>query len=136
MARKLFWTMLLAAAMPLTAAACGVCIEDKVAATYDFKVVANATRNNHTVLFFELTGLASHGAPTRQAIVSAVEQTPGVERGSVRLSLEQAAVSFAVNASRYPPADMKKRIEKKLAAQQLRLKPLRTIYKGELTEPA
>lgn len=136
MLRKLLAAALLTIALPLNAVACGVCIEDKVAATYDFEVIAKATRDGHAVLFYEITGLASPGPQAQQAIISAVEKVRGIERGSVRVSLEQAALSLVVNAKRHPPAEIKQRIEKALAAQQLGLKLLRTIQKGKLSAPA
>ncbi len=134
--RRLLLLALLSAALPLTAAACGVCIEDKVAATYDHEVVTKAARDNHAVMYFEITGLASRVPPTERWLVNAVEKTRGVESGSVRVSLEQAAVSFTIDPNRHPVAGVKKLIEQKLLPQQLGLKPLRTLYKGKLSAPA
>lgn len=133
--RNLLVSALLGFALPLSAAACGICIEDKVAATYDFEVAAKATKNDHTVLFFEIAGLRSPDPKTRQAIIATVGKIPGIERGSVRVSLDPAAISVVFDAKRYPLAAMQKRIEEKLAAQHLRLKLLRLIQNGKLVEP-
>jgi hypothetical protein len=127
---------LLAFALPLTAAACGVCIEDKVAATYDFGVVAQATKNGHAVLFYELAGALPQDPKTAEAIAAAAAKIAGVERGSVRVSLQPAALSVVVDIKRYPRADMKNRLQKSLAPWHVSLKLLRRIENGKLSAPA
>lgn len=134
--RRLLAAALLASALPLTAAACGVCIEDKVAATYDFQVVSHATRNGHAVLFYELVGPISQDPKTAAMISAAAEKAAGVEHDSVRVSLQQAALSVVVDARRASPAEMKNRIEQKLLPWRLGLKLLRTIENGKLSAPA
>ena len=48
------FAVVLAAAMP--AAACGVCIEDRVAAVYDQPTVDRAVARHQEVVFFALNG--------------------------------------------------------------------------------
>ncbi|HCY64223.1 MAG TPA: hypothetical protein DHV59_15660 [Oxalobacteraceae bacterium] len=134
--RQLLAAALLASALPLTAAACGVCIEDKVAATYDFQVVSHATRNGHTVLFYELVGPVAPDPKTAALIAAASAKAAGVEHDSVRVSLQQAALSVVVDAKRASPTEMKNRIEQKLLPWRLGLKLLRTIENGKLSAPA
>lgn len=133
--KQLLAAALLTLALPLTAAACGVCIEDKVAATYDFEVIGKATKNDHQVLFFDIAGPLALAPQNRQAIADAVAKIQGVERGSVRVSLEPAAMSMVVDGKRIAAAEMQRRIEQKLAGQQLRLKLLKTIKNGTLSAP-
>lgn len=135
-ARHALFAALLSAALPLTAFACGVCIEDKVAATYDHAVVTQATRDRHAVLFFEITGLASQAAPSSQWLVGTVEATRGVARGSVRVSLEQAALSFAVNGSGQSATGVRRAVEQRLAPRHLGLKLLRMFDQGKLSAPS
>jgi hypothetical protein len=81
------------AAVP-AARACGQCKEDKIAATYDHAVVTAARKKGQTVVFAELRGA---GGPTSRAdawIRGQAEATAGVARGTVRVSLEPAALSF------------------------------------------
>ncbi len=133
---RLLAATLLAAAVPLPVAACGVCIEDKVAATYDFEVAAAATKKQHAVLFFELQGAVANDPKTVQAIAAAAAKVRGVERDSTRVSLQPAAVSVVVNPKRHATADMQARLQQALAPWRLQPKLLRTIEDGRLTAPA
>ena len=56
------------------ARACGICIDDKIASCYDHAVVT--------------------------ALLAAIAALPGVQRASGRVSLESAALSFAVDPAR------------------------------------
>jgi hypothetical protein len=85
------------AAAPMLAAACGVCIEDKMAATYDHAVITSAVNQGHAVVFAEMIGVPSSNAAQTRKIIQAFEATPGVDRGSVRVSLNPAAISFAID---------------------------------------
>ena len=64
MRRVLYGSLCLALIVPATRAlACGHCIEDKIAAVYDYALVTQATARNHEVVFFALAGrLVSMGA--------------------------------------------------------------------------
>jgi hypothetical protein len=85
----------LCAAVPIWAAACGVCIEDKMAATYDHAVITSAFHHGHAVVFAEMLDAPSYAKGQERKIIQAIEATPGVDRGSVRVSLNPAAISFA-----------------------------------------
>jgi len=78
------------------ARACGHCLEDKIAATYDAAVLKLAARRGLVVVFTEIRGPAA-GAPPELAarIRRAIESAPGVEPGTVRVSLDPPAASFA-----------------------------------------
>jgi hypothetical protein len=82
-------------AVPIFAAACGVCLEDKMAATYDHAVITTAFNRGHVVVFAEMSGAFTEGKAQEREIIRAVEATPGVDRGSVRVSFYPAAISFA-----------------------------------------
>jgi hypothetical protein len=77
--------------------ACGVCIEDKVAATYDHEVVVRAAAKGKVMVFCEVAGPLD----PRQ-IRNAVHRVRGADSASVRISLESAAVSFALDAKQSP----------------------------------
>ena len=74
--------------------ACGHCKEDKIAATYDYAVVSAARRNKQTVVFAELRGAIGPLSQTCDWLRQQAEVSPGVIHGTVRVSLEPAAVSF------------------------------------------
>ncbi len=72
--------------------ACGVCVEDKVAATYDHGVLQRASARGHLVVYCGVTG-RTDAARLRRAAA----QVRGLDRDSLRVSVEPAAVSFALD---------------------------------------
>ena len=108
MNRRLYLRLALAASIaaalaPGRAAACGVCVEDKVAATYDHAVVTRATDRGQVVVFAEVKGggtAASRAAAARRAAA----RVRGIDPGSVRVSTQPSAgLSFALDARASTP---------------------------------
>jgi hypothetical protein len=89
--------LLLALAAPV-AWACGVCVEDKVAATYDYAVVQRALARGQVVVYCEVSGRAD-AAQLRHAAV----KVPALDAASLRISAEPAALSFALDTARQSP---------------------------------
>ena len=84
--------------------ACGVCIDDKVAATYDHAVVTSAVARHQLMVFGEIAGAVDMKVATSR-IARAAPEVPGIDRRSVRTSLAPAAFSFALDpAARAPDA--------------------------------
>lgn len=88
---------LLAAAAGLAAGAggahaCGTCVEDKVAATYDHAVVQRAAAAARSVVYCEIEGQWD-----RARLEAAARRIRGVDASSLRFSREPAALSFAVD---------------------------------------
>ncbi len=102
-------------ALSLEAAACGFCLEDKIAATYDHGVITKAASQKHQVAFFHVDGTAPRDALEKAAYAA------GADRGSVRIALEQQALSFAFDPAKTRLASMQSRIEK---AGRVTLMPL------------
>ena len=75
--------------------ACGHCKEDKIAATYDYAVVSAARRHGRSVVYAELRGAIGPASPLGPWIRQQVESSTGVVRGTARVSLEPAAISFS-----------------------------------------
>src|SRR5262245_43362881 len=96
------------------ALACGYCVEDKIAAAYDHGVIVRALDTRHKVAFLSLEGtlVKSQG----RKLAHAVEATAGVDRGTVRVSVEGGAVSFAYDPSR-PLSAIVEGVSKSVAAQ-------------------
>jgi hypothetical protein len=74
--------------------ACGVCNEDKVAATYDHAVVRRATLQGRVVVFCEVRGTFD----SRQ-LKAAASRITGIDAVSLRTSTNPATVSFALDGS-------------------------------------
>jgi hypothetical protein len=101
------------------AAACGYCVEDKIAATYDHAVVTGALAKRHQVAFLHVDGTV----PSRRALEEAVYSAPGVDRGTARVSADLLTVSFAFDPARATLGAIHARIEKRLARHGVSLLP-------------
>lgn len=114
---------LLVLLLPLQGWACGYCVEDKIAATYDHAVVRRALAQKHHVVFFHVEG----AAPGRKALEEAVYSAPAVDRGSVRVSADLLTLSFAFDPARANLGAIHTRLEKRLAAHRLSLMPFQVM---------
>lgn len=95
------------------AGACGVCVEDKIAACYDHAVVSAARSQGREVAFFAVQGAAPQDAPLRAKLARLLDATPGVARGSARVSLENGALSFAYDPKRSSAIAISDALEKR-----------------------
>ena len=123
---RLLAALLLAGAAP-AALACGYCVEDKIAAAYDHAVVVRALGRKHHVAFFHIDGALASGEGTKRALEAMVESAGGVDKGSARVSVETATLSFAFDPQGAALARLHQVLEKKLAARKLSLMPLRVM---------
>jgi hypothetical protein len=89
----------------ILAIACGVCVEDKVAATYDHALVERALAQHRVVVFAEPR--ASVDERRLKAFAAAARRAPGVEAATVKTSAAPASVSFVLDPKR---ADAKKTV--------------------------
>lgn len=106
------------------AIACGYCIEDKVAAVYDYAVVMKALEQNHHVAFFAIDGPLVADDATYRAIMAIVASARGVDKGSARVSVESASLSFGFDPKRTRLVEVQRTLETRLAPRRLSLLPL------------
>jgi hypothetical protein len=118
--------LLAAAVAPVGALACGVCIEDKIAATYDHAVITRAAARHQVVVFASLDGFGDARALARDA-TTAASRVNGIERDSVRAAAEPPALSFALDPSRQSAEAALGQIEKRAATPGLKLTLLRVV---------
>jgi hypothetical protein len=104
--------------LSLNGLACGFCVEDKMAGVYDHATVSGAIARNHHVAFFHIDGELAPGPATKRALEGLANDLAGVDRGSVRVSLESAALSVAFDPQRTPVAALQAALERKLAAKR------------------
>ena len=107
--------------------ACGYCVEDKIASTYDHAVVTQALAHRHQVAFFHIDGAVVPGEATKRSLEAIAESTPGVDKGSVRVAVDTFTISFSFDPRRAPLVTVQAALDKKLAAKKLSLMPLRII---------
>ena len=85
----------------LLAIACGVCLEDKVAATYDHALVSRALAQHRVVVFAEPR--ASIDDRALKAVAAKAARAPGVDASTVKTSASPASVSFVLDPRRADP---------------------------------
>jgi len=118
------------------AAACGVCVEDRVAAVYDSRIIEGALAKRHHMAFFGLEGPLPATADSRRAVLRALQASGGIT-GSARISLPSASCSVAYDPRRTSLASLREATERRLAARGLSVAALRVIDDGgRLVEPA
>ena len=120
------WSAILLLA-PAAALACGVCVEDRVAAAYDHAVVVRSLERRHEVVFLAIEGEIAASARLSREIQAAVESAGGVDPGSARVSLASASLSFAYDPGRQKLGPIMRALEKALASKGLSLSLLRVI---------
>ena len=89
----------LAALLPLASHACGACVEDQVAATYDHQVVQRAAAAGDVMVYCKVDGPLD-----ARRLLRAARGVTGIRPQSVRTSVQPAALSFAVDPSRQSAA--------------------------------
>jgi len=113
-----------------SAFACEICIEDQVAATYDFAAVTKAQAAGRGIMFTAVHG-RNAGAPGSAAIIRrTIAAVPEVDQDSIRLSIVPPAASFAWDPKRHPPGTVLRAINHKLVKNGLALVALRTENSG------
>lgn len=113
--------------MAANALACGHCIEDKIAAVYDYAVVKQALARNHEVAFFALAGDVMASAENHRAIERETSKVPGIDPGSVRVSLENASLSVAYDPRMHKLEGIERELARRLARHGLTPGLMRTI---------
>lgn len=125
-ARKAAATLMLAA-WCTAALPCGHCVEDKVAAVYDHAELLRAEAAHHHVAFCVIDGNLPPGDSTQRDIVRAAEEARGVDRGSVRVSVDNPALSFSFDPARTSVERAVRMMNRKISALGLRLEPIRVM---------
>lgn len=118
---------------PVSARACGVCVEDKVAATYDHAVIEAAIAGRRQVVFVAVDG-APPSADLKSRIAAAAARVRGIERGTLRIAASPPAFSFAMDAAQ-DARPVVASLQKALRDVDARLTLLRIMRDGRFIEP-
>ena len=135
--RKALRVVLLVAAfsLPAAALACGYCVEDKIAAVYDHAAVTRAIEEKHTIVFFAIDGPLKPGDATRGKIQAIARSAQGVDRDSVRVSVDLATLAVAFDPRRANLAAVQGALDRRLAPLGLSLLAIRVMDRpGDLAE--
>ena len=122
-ARRRAWVALalvLATLRPGAAQACNLCLEDKIAATYDWQLAHRAARAGHVIVFAEIHGpVRSDDGTLQRDLAKRLSALPGVDPGSVRISLAPPAASFACAPGGQTPRRLVAAVSKAIAPRGL-----------------
>jgi hypothetical protein len=113
---------------PAAAWACGACIEDSIAATYDHAVIKRALEKHQQVVFVAVEGDVRAGHVGRRIAAANIS---GVVPGSVRTSASPLAFSFGLEANR-SPAHAIEAFRRALAAPGAQMRILRVVGESRL----
>ncbi len=119
-----------------SAQACGVCVEDKMAAVYDHAVVTRALGQKHHVAFFHIDGSLTAGKSTKQALEKFVEASSAADKGSIRVSVESASLAVAFDPRRTPVAALQSDLERRFAAKKLSLMLMQVLERPADVNPS
>lgn len=81
-----------------SALACGTCVEDRIAATYDWATAQRAAAAGRVMVYCELGGRWDAAR-----VRAAATRVRGVDATSVRTAREPAALSFALDPKQQSP---------------------------------
>ena len=115
------------------AAACGVCVEDRVAATYDHALVRRAATEHRSMVFVALDG--PDASRVRDRIASTAANLTAVQRGSLRYAESPAAFSFVLATRGAKPDATVAAFRKATAGMQVSMTIVRLMQDGRLVEP-
>jgi len=107
--------------------ACEVCVEDHVAATYDYGVVAKAEAAGKKVLFVAVQGKDAAAPQSEAAVRRALSAVRGVDAASIRISAFPSAASFAWNPESYDSGAVLRAVNGGLGGSGLILVALKVI---------
>ena len=101
------------------ALACGHCIEDKIAAVYDYASIARAANQKHKVVYFGFDSAVALNPELRHQIKTQAQKIRGVDPGSVRVSLESASLAVSFDPQRITYPELMQTLEMQLKSKKL-----------------
>ena len=106
--------------------ACGHCVEDRIAAVYDHALLQRTTAQRQQIVFFAWEGKPLRGEASRRRMAELASGAAGVIPGSVRVSMEPAALAVAFDPRRGSVDALEAALRKSLASMKLTLVRLQT----------
>ena len=106
------------------ALACGHCVEDRIAAVYDHALQQKTIATGHQLAYFAWDGPLERSPAARSKILEAVQATPGIDKGSVRVSMEPAAIAVTFDPRRDTVEGITAALQKNVRSLKLSVLPL------------
>jgi len=124
--RKAWLVAVALAAQACTASACGFCVEDRIAAVYDHTLVQQASGGKLQLAYFSWDGPVHRDEAMRARIATAAQGVKGAAPGSVRVSVEPAAIAVLFDPATLRREQFDAAIDRKLSSLKVLVTPLQT----------
>ena len=118
------WMALLSLLLPMLAMACGHCEEDLVAAVYDHDLVLRSQSLKQRIMYMTWDGPVARDDATARRLLQEAARATGVTHGSVRVSVQPAALSVAFNPAKTNRAQIEASLQTRLAKMHVMVLPL------------
>ena len=102
-----------------TAWACGHCVEDRIAAVYDHALILSTQARKQQIAYFAWDGALARDQASRLKLLTLIDDTPGVDKGSTHLSMEPAAFAVVFDPRRSSGPALEAALRNKLRAMKV-----------------
>lgn len=121
----LLLALLVMPGLPGTAAACGYCVEDKIAAVYDHAQAQAALAAHRHVAYVAVQGRL--GTTTPAVLEKALAAEPAVQAGSLRFDAATESAAFVLDPAVKPATALVEAINRALAPHGVRIGLMRLL---------
>jgi hypothetical protein len=118
------WVAWVSLLVPMLAMACGHCEEDLVASVYDHGLVLRSQSLKQRIMYMAWEGPVARDDATARRLMQEASRATGVTPGSVRVSVQPAALSVAFNPAKTNRAQIEASLQTRLTKMHVMVLPL------------
>jgi hypothetical protein len=118
------WVAWVSLLVPMLAMACGHCEEDLVASVYDHGLVLRSQSLKQRIMYMAWDGPVARDDATARRLMQEVSRATSVTPGSVRVSVQPAALSVAFNPAKSNRAQIEASLQTRLTKMHVMVLPL------------
>jgi hypothetical protein len=118
------WVAWVSLLVPMLAMACGHCEEDLVASVYDHGLVLRSQSLKQRIMYMAWDGPVARDDATARRLMQEASRATGVTPGSVRVSVQPAALSVAFNPAKSNRAQIEASLQTRLTKMYVMVLPL------------
>jgi hypothetical protein len=118
------WVAWVSLLVPMLAMACGHCEEDLVASVYDHGLVLRSQSLKQRIMYMAWDGPVARDDATARRLLLEASRATGVTPGSVRVSVQPAALSVAFNPAKNNRAQIEASLQTRLTKMHVMVLPL------------
>ena len=118
------WVAWVSLLVPMLAMACGHCEEDLVASVYDHGLVLRSQSLKQRIMYMAWDGPVARDDATARRLMQEASRATGVTPGSVRVSVQPAALSVAFNPAKTNRAQIEASLQTRLTKMHVMVLPL------------